>query len=41
MDLPLPKLSKGAVTRVMNKVIDRMGDRFADNLLQRLEARRT
>ncbi|QWC86190.1 SRPBCC family protein [Nocardioidaceae bacterium] len=40
VDLPLPKLSKGAVTRVMNRVISRMGDRFADNLLQRLEARR-
>ena len=39
VDLPLPKLSKGAVTRVMNKVIERMGDQFADNLLSRLDAK--
>lgn len=39
VDLPLPKMSQGAVTRVMNKVIERMGDQFADNLLDRLDAR--
>ena len=39
VDLPLPKLSKGAVTRVMNKVIERMGDQFADNLLKRLDTK--
>jgi carbon monoxide dehydrogenase subunit G len=36
VDLPLPKSSGFAVRRVMTSVVDRMGDRFAANLLQHL-----
>ncbi len=37
VDLPLPKLSSGAVTGVMKRVMDRMGDKFAVNLLDHLD----
>ncbi len=33
VDLPLPRASAPAVNRVMKKVMDGMGDRFAANLL--------
>lgn len=39
LDLPLPKLSSKAVTATMKGVVDKMGDRFAANLLERLGAR--
>ncbi len=36
LDLPLPKASGPAVRAAMRKVIDRMGDRFSENLLEHL-----
>lgn len=36
VDLPLPKLSRGAVERVMAASMRRTGDRFHDNLLNHL-----
>ena len=36
LDLPLPKASGRAVQAAMRKVIDRMGDRFSENLLEHL-----
>jgi len=36
LDLPLPKASGRAVRAAMRKVIDRMGDRFSENLLGHL-----
>ena len=36
--LPLPKSSGFAVRKVMSSVVDRMGDRFAVNLLNHLGA---
>jgi carbon monoxide dehydrogenase subunit G len=39
LDLPLPKLSSRAVTATMRGVVAKMGDRFSENLLQRLHAR--
>ncbi|MBF4163670.1 SRPBCC family protein [Nocardioides acrostichi] len=38
LDLPLPKLSSKAVTATMRGVVDKMGDRFSANLLDRLGA---
>jgi hypothetical protein len=37
--LPLPGLAAPAVQTVMHQVLDRMGDRFAANLLAELEHR--
>lgn len=39
LDLPLPKLSSRAVTATMNGVVQKMGDRFSERLLERLGAR--
>ena len=39
VELPLPKTSGFAVRRVMTSVVDRMGDRFAVNLLDHLGVR--
>jgi carbon monoxide dehydrogenase subunit G len=36
VDLPLPAVSRGAVTRVMKGTMARMGDRFAHNLCRHL-----
>ena len=36
LDLPLPKVSSKAVTATMGGVIEKMGDRFSKNLLDRL-----
>jgi carbon monoxide dehydrogenase subunit G len=36
IDLPLPRAAGPAVRAAMRKVIDRMGDRFSDNLLEHL-----
>ena len=36
IDLPLPRAASPAVTRVMAKVMDRMGQKFAANLLAHL-----
>ena len=36
LNLPLPKASGPAVRAAMRKVIDRMGDRFSENLLEHL-----
>ncbi len=36
LDLPLPKVSSKAVTATMSGVIEKMGDRFSKNLLDRL-----
>jgi carbon monoxide dehydrogenase subunit G len=36
VDLPLPALSRPAVTRVMHATMARMGDRFAHNLCRHL-----
>lgn len=36
VDLPLPKVSGGAVRTTMRGVINQMGDRFSKNLLQHL-----
>ena len=36
VDLPLPKLSRRAVERVMAETMDRTGDRFAQNLYRHL-----
>ncbi len=36
LDLPLPKVSGSAVRAAMRKVIDTMGDRFSQNLLDHL-----
>jgi carbon monoxide dehydrogenase subunit G len=38
LDLPLPRAAGGAVRATMRKVIDTMGDRFAQNLLDHLGA---
>jgi carbon monoxide dehydrogenase subunit G len=38
VDLPLPKISGGAVRATMKKVIDTMGDRFSQRLLDHLGA---
>lgn len=38
VDLPLPRLSAGAVQAAMSRVIDQMGDRFSHNLLAHLGA---
>ena len=38
LDLPLPKISSKAVTATMNGVVEKMGDRFSKNLLERLGA---
>jgi carbon monoxide dehydrogenase subunit G len=38
LDLPLPKASGRAVRAAMRKVIDTMGDRFSQNLLEHLGA---
>lgn len=38
VELPLPRLSRGAVQRVMEQSMQRTGDRFAQNLLDRLGA---
>jgi carbon monoxide dehydrogenase subunit G len=38
LDLPLPKASGRAVRATMRKVIDTMGDRFSQNLLDHLGA---
>jgi carbon monoxide dehydrogenase subunit G len=38
LDLPLPKVSGSAVRAAMRKVIDTMGDRFSQNLLEHLGA---
>ncbi len=37
--LPLPKMAGGMVTRVMTQVMERMGDRFSQKMLQELDAR--
>ncbi|WP_041546042.1 MULTISPECIES: SRPBCC family protein [unclassified Nocardioides] len=39
LDLPLPRISGPAVRAAMSRVIDQMGDRFAQNLLAHLGAR--
>jgi len=39
VELPLPRSSGFAVRRVMTSVVDRMGDRFAVNLLDHLGVR--
>ena len=36
VDLPLPRMSRGAVERVMEQSMERTGDRFGRNLLQHL-----
>ncbi len=36
VELPLPKLSRRAVTKVMSATMQRTGDRFAHNLYRRL-----
>ena len=38
LDLPLPEASGRAVKAAMNRVIDRMGERFSKNLLSHLGA---
>jgi carbon monoxide dehydrogenase subunit G len=38
VDLPLPKVAGRSVNGVMGRVMGRMGDRFAANLLRRLNA---
>jgi carbon monoxide dehydrogenase subunit G len=38
LELPLPRAAGGAVRATMRKVIDTMGDRFSDNLLEHLGA---
>ena len=38
LDLPLPRASGRAVRATMRKVIDTMGDRFSQNLLDHLGA---
>jgi carbon monoxide dehydrogenase subunit G len=38
LDLPLPRVAGGAVRATMRKVIDTMGDRFSQNLLEHLGA---
>jgi carbon monoxide dehydrogenase subunit G len=38
LDLPLPKVSGGAVRAAMNGVVSQMGDRFSARLLERLGA---
>lgn len=40
VDLPLPKLSRGAVENVMGRTTQLAGDRFFDNLLEHLGTRR-
>lgn len=40
VDLPLPAVSRRAVTRVMHATMDRMGERFAQNLYEHLGVRR-
>ncbi len=37
VDLPLPKMSRRAVERVMAETMQRAGDRFADNLYHHLD----
>jgi hypothetical protein len=37
VDLPLPKLSRRAVERVMAESMQRAGDRFAENLYRHLD----
>jgi carbon monoxide dehydrogenase subunit G len=39
VDLPLPRVSAGAVRAAMCRVIDQMGERFSRNLLDHLGAR--
>lgn len=39
IDLPLPRVSAGAVRATMTGVLDQMGDRFAKNLLVHLGVR--
>ena len=36
VDLPLPRMSRGAVERVMQQSMERTGDRFGRNLLEHL-----
>lgn len=36
--LPLPKAANGMVTKVMGRVMDQMGDRFAQRMLAELDA---
>ena len=38
VELPLPRASRGAVERVMDGVMRKMGDRFSANLLRELDA---
>jgi carbon monoxide dehydrogenase subunit G len=40
VDLPLPAVSRRAVTRVMHATMERMGERFAHNLYDHLGIRR-
>lgn len=39
VDLPLPKAAEPAVRRVMEKTMQRTGERFSQNLLRHLDAR--
>jgi carbon monoxide dehydrogenase subunit G len=40
VELPLPRVSRGAVENVMQRTMNRMGDRFAVNLRRHLGVRR-